>query len=262
MITRKTHHYFLLPANPWPLVSRLNSFSLLFSFLIMLKFRMCPNFITRVSLIVFSAFNWWLFYKKEFDFEGLNSFNLEIGLKAALILFIFSEVFFFFSFFWAYFDYYLSPGIENGFSWPSSYLVFFEPDQVPFLNTLILLASGATVTAGHYRYNQMKIENFNIFLSTTILLGVFFTLLQGIEYISSFFSIRDGRFGSVFFILTGFHGIHVIVGSIFLAITLLFSVYLKAGRKTFLSFDLACWYWHFVDLVWLFLFFFLYYINI
>lgn len=257
---RKSHSYFLLPNRPWPLVCSLGGLNFMVSLNIFFKFRVSFNIILCFFFLTSCSFFWWFFYAKEFSFKGLNSFVLEEGIKASMILFISSEIFFFFSFFWGYFHFFLRPGLENGFCWPPVRVLSFDFSHVPLTNTLILLSSGVTVTFAHNLLILGWLTRFILFLFATVSLGSVFTLFQYLEYCSSFFSLRDGNYGSSFFLLTGFHGLHVIIGSIFLALSFFFRNSFLSSESNFLRFELACWYWHFVDVVWIFLFFFLYYI--
>lgn len=258
---RKNHHFFILPVRPWPLITTIFSFNLLFSIIIFFKFSNITCFIINLVLISLARFFWWIFYSNEINLEGKNSLTFEGGVKFGIILFISSEVFFFFSFFWSYFHYFLSPTLEIGMSWPPFNLLMFEFLNVPLINTLILLSSGFTVTVRHFFLVENKKKLFTLFLILTIVLGFLFSTLQLLEYQRSFFSIRDRRFGTSFFVLTGFHGIHVLIGSLFLMVSIIRSIKIRTSRKNFLMFELASWYWHFVDVVWIFLYFFLYYLN-
>ena len=147
-----------------------------------------------------------------------------------------------------------------GLRWPPVNLEFFDFLGVPLINTLILLSSGLTITISHFYLINGEKKKSNLWLILTITLGIIFSLFQLIEYKNSFFSIRDGRFGSSFFVLTGFHGIHVLIGSIFLITTIIRSSFLRSATKNFVRFELSSWYWHFVDVVWIFLYCFLYYL--
>lgn len=260
MITKR-HHFFLLNFRPWPLISRINSFRILFSLLLFFKFRFYFCFLCCLLNITLTSFFWWFCYRGEFNLEGLNSNNLERGIKFSMLLFISSEVFFFFSFFWSYFHFFLSPSMETGLFWPPYAIEMFDCLNVPLINTLVLISSGVTVTISHhYLINGKKVWT-NFYLALTIILGIIFTYLQSIEYLRSFFRIGDGTFGTSFFILTGFHGIHVLIGTIFLIIVFYRSINLISRKIECLSFELASWYWHFVDVVWIFLYFIIYYLN-
>lgn len=197
----------------------------------------------------------------EYSFEGLRSLSLDWSLKNSMVLFITSEVFFFISFFWSYFHFTFSETMELGWMWSPISLIIFDYRRVPLLNTLILLSSGLTITISHYYYIN---ENFRLslfYLFFTLVFGVIFTFLQFVEYKRSFFSVYDSRFGRVYFILTGFHGIHVIIGRIFIFVTIIRSSNMILSLDRMNRFDLCSWYWHFVDVVWIFLFYFLYYLT-
>lgn len=258
---RKRHYLFLLQRSPWPLLCRFTSFSIFFSFLLFVKFNITWQFISCIFNIVLISFFWWVSYSGEFNAEGKNSLMLEQGLKFSMLLFISSEVFFFFSFFWSYFHFFLAPVMEIGLVWPPYGVEIFNCLNVPLINTLVLITSGVTVTLSHHFLinGKQSLSNLNLFF--TISLGVFFTILQLLEYSSSFFRIRDSTFGTTFFVLTGFHGIHVLVGSLFLIVVFIRFIKLTRRKIESLRFELASWYWHFVDVVWIFLYFFLYYIN-
>jgi len=165
---------------------------------------------------------------------------------------------FFFSFFWSFFHNSLAPNTETGNIWPPISITPINPYQVPLLNTTILLSSGIFVTLRHNRIliKNNKIAKNNII--NTVLLGVYFTVLQAWEYSERFYSYRDSSFGSTFFTATGFHGTHVIIGT-----ALLFSMLLRHtiginSSQHHTGFEVRIWYWHFVDVIWLFLFTFLY----
>lgn len=192
-----------------------------------------------------------------------------------MVLFILSEVMFFFSFFWSFFHISLSPSPEIRCIWPPLNIEIIKPWAIPLLNTLILIGSGVTITVSHYCLKKKVNPNIEItsnilgkdivikkktvsstalFLKFTIILGLIFTLIQGFEYADSPFSYKNNIYGSLFFLLTGFHGFHVIIGTIFLIVC-----YFRLIRNHFtfnkhVGYECAIWYWHFVDVVWLFLF--------
>jgi len=164
------------------------------------------------------------------------------------------KFYFFFSFFWAFFHSSISPNIELGGIWPPYLINPFNPYQIPLLNTIILLSSGISVTWSHIRLLNKTYNKTIIRLTITIILGIYFSILQKIEYREATFNIRDSIYGSTFFILTGFHGAHVIIGTSFLFLRLI-RIYLGHFRKTHhIIFEASAWYWHFVDIVWLFLY--------
>jgi len=176
------------------------------------------------------------------------------GLKWGIILFITSEVLFFFSFFWAFFHSSLSPTFETGLLWPPTGISPFNAFQVPLLNTIILLSSGVSVTWAHHAILENNFSQTFQSLMITIFLGVYFTSLQALEYWEASFSFSDSVYGSTFFIATGFHGIHVIIGTTFLLICWVRHSSRLFSRTHHFGFEAAAWYWHFVDVVWLFLY--------
>jgi heme/copper-type cytochrome/quinol oxidase subunit 3 len=176
------------------------------------------------------------------------------GLSMGMILFIVSEVMFFFGIFWAFFHSSLSPNIEIGAVWPPKGIVTFDAWKIPLLNTIILLTSGASVTWAHHALVAGNRSETTLGLIFTVCLGLVFTMFQAYEYSHALFTIRDTVYGSVFFLATGFHGFHVIIGTIFLFACLLRHLNYHFTTKHHLGFEAAAWYWHFVDVVWLFLF--------
>lgn len=260
MIT-KSHHFFILPSRPWPLISRLMALNVFLSIMNLIKFGHTYSFIARIFMISIVSFSWWLTFRGEFSLLGSETLTLERGVKFSILLFISSEVLFFFSFFWAYFHFFLSTSLELGLEWPPIGVEIFSFLNVPLINTLVLLRSGVTVTIRHYNMTVNKISAFNISLFFTVLLGLIFTLLQLAEYMSSFFRIRDRTFGTSFFVLTGFHGIHVMIGTVYLGLVLYRTVKFSNIDVRCLRFEIASWYWHFVDVVWIFLYFSIYYLN-
>lgn len=254
----KRHYFFLLKENSLPILGSLNSYSFLLSSLIFLKFNDFIYFFFRVINVIFVCIFWWFTYSTEFNLLGLTSRNLEKGIKFSMILFISSEILFFFSFFWAYFRFSLSPNFDLGLSWPPLHLIVFDFVDVPLLNRIILLSSGIRITISHHYLIKGLKGSFLFFLAFTISLGWIFSLFQILEYNSSFFCLRDSVFGSCFFLLTGFHGLHVMIGSFFLFYVFVFSVSTWVKIDDLLRFELSRWYWHFVDVVWIFLYFSLY----
>jgi len=185
---------------------------------------------------------------------GDHTKEVVLGLFYGIILFIISEIFAFLSVFWAYGHASLSPAIEIGGIWPPMGITPLNPFAIPLLNTFLLLSSGATITYGHHALiagnRSAAIEGTLL----TIILAIIFTSLQGFEYIQAPFSIADGAYGSAFFVSTGLHGLHVIVGTIFIlfGFSRIIIYHLTSGHHQ--GFEAAILYWHFVDVVWLFLF--------
>ncbi|MFQ5468320.1 MAG: cytochrome c oxidase subunit 3, partial [Kiloniellaceae bacterium] len=206
------------------------------------------------GLVLLTMFLWWRDVVREATVEGHHTPVVQIGLRYGMALFIASEVMFFAAFFWAFFNASLFPTEATGFQWPPEGIKPFDPFEVPFLNTLILLLSGCTVTWAHHELRGGNQRNTVVGLALTVMLGILFTSLQAYEYVNAAFSFTDGIYPSTFFMATGFHGFHVIIGTCFLIVCL---VRAKRGHFTpdhHFGFEAAAWYWHFVDVVWLFLF--------
>jgi len=204
--------------------------------------------------VLLIAFLWWRDVIREATLEGQHTAKVLRGLRYGMILFIVSEVMFFFAFFWAFFYFSLNPSIALGGVWPPKFFVILNPLEIPLLNTAILLTSGAAITWAHHALVWgSKFQTFYA-LSITILLAFFFTGLQAFEYINAPFSISDSVYGSIFYLTTGFHGFHVFVGTCFLIVCLVRLLLNHFSREQHFGFEAAAWYWHFVDVVWLFLY--------
>ena len=174
--------------------------------------------------------------------------------RIGMVLFISSEVFFFLAFFWAFFHSSLSPNIEVGRVWPPTGISAIRPFDVPLLNTTILLSRGATITWAHIAMIEDRWFEAMRSLVMTVILGVYFTALQGIEYAMSSFAMSDSVYGRTFFIATGFHGLHVLIGTTFILVITLRHAKAHFTPEHHFGFEARAWYWHFVDVVWLFLF--------
>lgn len=250
------HLFHLVEFSPWPIFSRISVFRLTSSFILFFKTKRFLIIFFRILRIFFFIYLWWRDVVRESLFLGFHTFIVQNGIKLGIILFIFREIIFFFSFFWTFFHSSLSPSVEIGLSWPPISIIALNPFRVPFLNTLVLVSSGLTITLRHHLFLINKKRE--ISLGFTIFLGFFFSKLQWIEYKETFFSISDSVFGRIFFIRTGFHGFHVLVGRIFLCVCLYRIYEFHFSFSHFIGYELAIWYWHFVDVVWLFLFSFFY----
>nr|QTJ63469.1 cytochrome c oxidase subunit III [Sycophaga agraensis] len=252
--------FHLVTISPWPLMTSLSLMITLYGWIMyFIKFNLYLMFFGMMMLML-CMFQWWRDVIRESTFQGFHSLKVFKGLKMGMILFIISELMFFFSIFWCYFHLSLSPDIElGGQNWPPNNLLKFNPYFIPLLNTIILLSSGITITYSHMSMiNNLKILSFyNLLL--TIFLGMIFSFFQYEEYKNCMFSISDSSYGSIFFFSTGFHGLHVIIGSIFLMVNL-FRIYKNHyNNMHHFGYEAAIWYWHFVDVIWLFLYLFIYY---
>lgn len=191
---------------------------------------------------------------REATYQGFHNKTVIWGLKMGFIMFIISEILFFVSFFWGFFHSSLSPSVEIGICWPPVGIESLDPFSVPLLNTIILLSSGVTVTWSHHSLIKGR-KNWTILgLNLTCLLGIVFTLCQAFEYFQAPFCLSDSVYGSTFFVPTGFHGLHVIIGTIFLIVCSWRMYNIHFTKNHHFGFEAASWYWHFVDVVWLFLF--------
>jgi len=219
------------------------------------------NYAYSASALFFALFllvncmgNWWRDVVRESTFEGNHTAKVQIGIRTGMILFIISEVMFFFAFFWAFFDASLSPSPLIGAVWPPKGIEVLNAFDVPFFNTVLLISSGVSLTACHHYVLAGDAEKSLQALAITIFLALLFTKYQHLEYIEASFTIADSVYGSSFFMATGFHGFHVIVGTCFL-IVCLYRLYMEHFTKEHhLGLEAAIWYWHFVDVVWIFLF--------
>nr|QBG38551.1 cytochrome c oxidase subunit III [Acropyga arnoldi] len=249
----QNHPFHLVSSSPWPIIISLSIFNNLISMIMWFhKF----NYLIMISFpcTLMCTYQWWRDIIRESTFQGWHTFLVYRGLQMGMILFIISEIFFFSSFFWAYFHSSLAPSMEIGQLWPPLGIECFNPYDIPLMNTIILISSGMTVTWTHHSILNKNFNESNKSLLMTILLGFYFTCLQIIEYKESPFSIADSIYGSTFFVATGFHGIHVIIGTMFLLICLWRMKLLHFSKMHHFGFEAAAWYWHFVDVIWLFLY--------
>jgi cytochrome c oxidase subunit 3 len=286
------HPYHLVDPSPWPIVGALAALALTSGgvmYMHQLTVLGIPGAVILGLggvLTLATMFFWWRDVVREGEFQGHHTRVVQIGLRYGMALFIASEVMFFAAFFWAYFDNALFPDggttasglIEQvtrekvfGGVWPPKGVTVFSPWSVPFLNTLILLTSGVTVTWAHHELREGNRRAFLQGLALTIVLGVCFTSLQAYEYSSAPFSFRmvledgnllkGGSYSSTFFMATGFHGFHVIIGTIFLSVCFVRGALGHFTPDHHFGLEAAAWYWHFVDVVWLFLFTCIYWIG-
>nr|QFQ01401.1 cytochrome coxidase subunit III [Manuscaris liui] len=254
MTSHGHHTYHLVDMSPWPLTASVSAMMLTTGLVKWFhQFNMDLLLLSFVAMIL-TMIQWWRDVTREGTYQGLHTSRVMVGLQWGMILFITSEVLFFFSFFWAFFHSSLSPTVELGSCWPPIGIQAFNPFQIPLLNTAILLASGATVTWTHHALMESNHSQALQSLALTVTLGFYFTALQAFEYFEAPFTIADSVYGSTFFVATGFHGLHVIVGSTFLTICLYRMYMCHFSAKHHLGFEAAAWYWHFVDVVWLFLY--------
>ena len=250
------HPYHLVDPSPRPFISSIAALTTTVGGVLYMHSYFAGGYVLSFGLlsILFSMFVWWRDVVREATYEGQHTSVVQVGLRYGMLLFILSEVMFFVAFFWAYFHASISPSVELGVVWPPKGIEVLNPWEVPLLNTAILLLSGATVTWTHHAIVAGDRKQSIVGLTLTIILALLFTSLQGMEYIESTFKISDGIYGTTFFIATGFHGAHVIIGTCFLTVCLVRLINYHFTRQHHFGFEAAAWYWHFVDVVWLILF--------
>ena len=263
--TTKHHDYHLVDPSPWPVVGSLSAFIMAVGAIFWMHnyFAAAPIvFGIGVLGILYTMIGWWRDVIREAEYGGFHTQVVQISHRYGMILFIASEVMFFVAWFWAYFNVALFPDVPKeilrtefiGGVWPPKGIETFNPWHLPLLNTLILLTSGTTVTWAHHALLEGDRQGLKWGLICTVLLGLIFTSVQAFEYSHATFGFSGNIYGATFFMATGFHGFHVIIGTIFLIVCLIRAF---AGQFTpdhHLGFEFAAWYWHFVDVVWLFLF--------
>nr|YP_009443839.1 cytochrome c oxidase subunit III [Dorypteryx domestica]ATU07047.1 cytochrome c oxidase subunit III [Dorypteryx domestica] len=248
------HPYHLVTLSPWPLTGALGSM-IFMTGLVKWFFFFNNQLMFLGSLInVLTMYQWWRDITRESTFQGFHSLKVYSGMRWGMILFITSEVLFFVSFFWGFFHSSLSPSQDIGLLWPPKGIIPFNPIQIPLLNTIILISSGISVTWSHHALMKKNLTQALISLYITVILGVYFTFLQALEYNESPFTIADSIYGSCFFMATGFHGIHVLIGTTFLLMMIIRMSKNHFSNDHHFGFEAAAWYWHFVDVVWLFLY--------
>jgi cytochrome c oxidase subunit 3 len=289
----KHHDYHLVNPSPWPVVGSISAFIAAIGGIVWMRslgggaglfgLKGSSLFFIGMALIIFTMFMWWRDIIREAH-GGDHTPVVQLHLRYGMILFIASEVMFFVAWFWAFFDVALFPaavhtlnvtnngvteagrellgmvernGITGGHFPPKPSDAFhgtFDPWGLPLVNTLILLTSGTTVTWAHHALLENDRKGLVWGLTLTVVLGVIFTICQAYEYMHAGFSFGGNLYGGVFFMATGFHGFHVIIGTIFLAVCLFRALAGHFTPKQHFGFEAAAWYWHFVDVVWLFLF--------
>jgi len=242
------HSWHLVDPSPWPIVASLAAFFMTSGgVLYMHKFVGGGHLLlTGFLTLLYVMYTWWRDIIREATFEEQHTFPVQRGLRLGMILFIVSEVMFFFAFFWAFFHSSLSPVFNVGGVWPPAAIQTIQTSGIPLTNTFFLLSSGATVTWTHHALIVRAKKQAIISLVLTVILAVIFTALQGLEYIEAPFTITDSVFGSCFYMATGFHGFHVFIGTCSLLVSLLRIIYNHFTSTHHFGFESAAWYWHFV----------------
>jgi cytochrome c oxidase subunit 3 len=267
----KNHDYHLVDPSPWPIVGAFSAFVLAVGAVIWMHNHSNPwLMIVGFLSVLYTMFMWWRDVVNEAN-KGDHTPVVSLHLRYGMLMFIASEVMFFVAWFWAYFDASLFSGeaiqearsLATGGVWPPAPLVdgvvhpqaIFDPWHLPLINTLILLTSGTTVTWAHHSLLHNDRKGLIWGLVLTIVLGALFTCVQAYEYGHAAFNFVGGNiYSSTFFMATGFHGFHVLIGTIFLLVCLIRALKGQFTPQQHFGFEAAAWYWHFVDVVWLFLF--------
>nr|YP_009003541.1 cytochrome c oxidase subunit III [Indotyphlus maharashtraensis]AGZ19026.1 cytochrome c oxidase subunit III [Indotyphlus maharashtraensis] len=253
-MAHQAHAYHMVDPSPWPLTGAIAALLMTSGLAMWFHYGMTTILLLGFMVLILTMLQWWRDIIRESTFQGHHTITVQQGLRYGMILFITSEVFFFLGFFWAFYRASLAPTIELGECWPPTGILPLDPFEVPLLNTAVLLASGVTVTWAHHSIMTSNRKEAIHALTLTIMLGLYFTALQAMEYFEAPFTISDGIYGSTFFVATGFHGLHVIIGSTFLIVCLIRQIMYHFTQKHHFGFEAAAWYWHFVDVVWLFLY--------
>nr|YP_009744368.1 cytochrome c oxidase subunit III [Cynoglossus roulei]QIE13322.1 cytochrome c oxidase subunit III [Cynoglossus roulei]QNO35769.1 cytochrome c oxidase subunit III [Cynoglossus roulei] len=253
-MAHQKHPYHMVDPSPWPLTGAIAALLLTSGLAMWFHSNSTLLMNLGLTLLILTITQWWRDVIREGTFQGHHTGPVQKGLRYGMILFIISEVLFFAGFFWAFYHSSLAPTPELGGIWPPTGITPLNPFEVPLLNTAVLLASGVTVTWAHHSIMAGRRKPAIHALFLTISLGFYFTLLQALEYYEAPFTIADGVYGSTFFVATGFHGLHVIIGSTFLLVCLLRQINYHFTPTHHFGFEAAAWYWHFVDVVWLFLY--------
>ena len=261
------HDYHLLSPSPWPIIGAFSAFLMALGAIHWMHPETFLSFLPAKSLlfwiglaaVLYTMLGWWREVVDESVHKKEHTPVIKLGLRYGMVLFIASEVMFFVAWFWAYFHGAFFPTEAMGHVWPPKGVETFDPWHLPFMNTVILLLSGTTVTWAHHALLEGDRKGVVQGLAVTVVLGVFFSFVQAYEYSHAAFTFGGNEAGAnfyagTFFMATGFHGFHVFVGTVFLLICLIRAYKGHFTPKSHFGFEAAAWYWHFVDVVWIFLF--------
>ena len=252
-VSQTSHPFHMVEPSPWPAVASISVLVLAISAVLYMHGQSVYLLIPGFSMLLFTLVGWWRDVVRE-SLTKDHTDEVRVGFRYGMALFILSEVMFFFGFFWAYFSAAFFPTEVVGGVWPPKGIETLDAFDLPYLNTLLLLLSGTTVTWAHFDLLSGDKKGMLEKLGYTVLLGFIFLCVQALEYSHAPFGFKDGIYPSTFYMATGFHGFHVFVGAVFLAVC-----WFRTKRDHFTAndhfgFEAAAWYWHFVDVVWLFLF--------
>nr|QLY90167.1 cytochrome c oxidase subunit 3 [Micropterna lateralis] len=254
MSTHANHPFHLVSQSPWPLMGALSTMTFLTGMINWFHMYNINLLLLGFTMILITMYQWWRDITREGTLQGCHTLKVTLGLRWGMILFIVSEIFFFIAFFWAFFHNNLNPSIDIGSTWPPQSINSFNPFQIPLLNTIILLTSGISVTWAHHSILENNFTQTKNSLIITVILGIYFSILQAYEYNEAPFTISDSVYGTSFFMATGFHGLHVLIGTLFLSVSLIRHLNFHFSSDHHFGLEAAAWYWHFVDIVWLLLY--------
>ncbi|MCP4314680.1 MAG: cytochrome c oxidase subunit 3 [Hyphomicrobiales bacterium] len=275
---QKNHDYHIIDPSPWPAWGAAGALVMAIGGIAYMRYLTGGSlemfgvnianpwlFFIGLAIVLYTMFCWWSDCIKE-SHEGHHTRVVSLHLRYGMMMFIASEVMFFVAWFWAFFNAALFAGeaaqvarVEHtGGIWPPVGIEVLDPMHLPLYNTIILLLSGTTVTWAHHALLHGNRKALVSGLILTVLLGALFSFVQAYEYIHAPFAFKESIYGATFFMATGFHGFHVLVGTIFLIVCLIRAATGDFTPEKHFGFEAAAWYWHFVDVVWLFLFFSIY----
>lgn len=252
---------FFISNSPWPIVFSFSLFFFRLNLICFLSSKINIFFLLNLILLFFISYFWWNDVIIESTYNGFHNLYVINITIYSIVFFIISEIFFFIRFFWSFFHSIFSPDIFIGSLWPYQGIFSINYLNLPLLNSIILISRRCSISWSHYLIILNKLNNSKNVLIITIFLGLIFISCQIFEYYFSYFSFSDGIFGSIFFIRTGFHGLHVIIGTLFII-----SILIRIRKNHFsnnhiLGYEFCIWYWHFVDVVWLYLYLIIYWLG-
>lgn len=245
--------FHVVEVSPWPFLCSIRAVCIVVGMVDWMRSRSLRLLVYAGVILGMVIWQWFRDVIRESN-QGWHTRYVASNIRLGIMLFILSEIFFFFSFFWAFFSCRLVPGVEVGGIWPPVGIIPLRTFSLPLLRTAVLLSSGVRVTWCHHAVICGNRGEAIFGLVVTIILGFYFTFLQVREYIRCSFTIADSVYGSLFYVMTGFHGIHVILGRIMLVVRLFRLVNYGFSSERHLGLEIRIWYWHFVDVVWIFLY--------
>jgi cytochrome c oxidase subunit 3 len=254
MAHEKNHDYHILQPSIWPLMGAFGAFVMLSGAVLFFHDNGPWLLLIGLGIVLYTMYSWWSDVIRE-SRVGDHTPVVQLSLRYGVIMFIASEVFFFAAWFWSFFKHAMYPMDAVGGVWPPEGIQTFDPWHLPLVNTLILLLSGCAATWAHHALVHENDRKALVRgLAIAIVLGILFTITQAYEYSHAAFGFSGNIYGANFFMATGFHGAHVIIGTIFLFVCLMRALNGQLSPEKHIGFEAAAWYWHFVDVVWLFLF--------